>query len=456
MATCLRLFVAIVLTNGLAATGRAEPTRESATYQRIKAHLKSVRAIDTHDHLHPYDKLPAVVETAEGRRVNLAGLWLNSYFRTVNPLTAWQPGQSFGDWWRLAKHDFDNARSMSVYRYLLPAFQDLYNVDFNSITDEQAQELNARVMKNYQDERWIYEVVGRRANIDLMFNDQNWSRFEFKTDYDFTVQVMNINTLVDGFHPEEFKIASSDAYAYAKKKGLPAATLDDYLRVIEALVRDAKEHGVVCLKSTLAYTRELNYALVTHEQAAAAFGKQRAELTPQQVKDFEDFIMWQLVKLSAQYELPFQMHTGWGRIQGSNPILLTNLIEANPKTKFLLFHGGYPWVSESAVLAARHRNVWLDSNWLPTLNYTMAKRAYHEWLDGVPSNKILWGGDCNNAEGIYGATETTRRCLAEVLTEKVVRGDLLESHALRIGEQILRENALALFPQLKVRLQAGK
>ena len=41
--------------------------------------------------------------------------------------------------------------------------------------------------------------------------------------------------------------------------------------------------------------------------------------------------MWRLVELSARHELPFQIHTGQGRIQGSNPMLLVDLIEANPR-----------------------------------------------------------------------------------------------------------------------------
>jgi len=64
----------------------------------------------------------------------------------------------------------------------------------------------------------------------------------------------------------------------------------------------------------------------------------------------------------------------------------------------------------------------------------------------------MWGGDCNHGEGIYGSTELTRQCISEVLAEKVDRGDLLEEHANRIGRQIMRDNALELFPQLKDRL----
>jgi predicted TIM-barrel fold metal-dependent hydrolase len=229
------------------------------------------------------------------------------------------------------------------------------------------------------------------------------------------------------------------------------------LTVLDRLFQEAKEKGAVCLKTTLAYQRSLQFENVPKDRAAQAFGQPRKNLTEDQVRDFEDFIMWRLVELSAKYNLPFQIHTGDARIQGSNPMLLVDLIAANPRTKFILFHGGFPWVGETGVIVLRHgSHVWIDSCWLPTLSYTMAKRAFHEWLEMMPSNKIMWGADCNHAEGIYGATEFTRRCLAEVLAEKVDRGDLLEEHARRIGQQILRDNALELFPQLKERLWKRK
>jgi uncharacterized protein len=168
-------------------------------------------------------------------------------------------------------------------------------------------------------------------------------------------------------------------------------------------------------------------------------------------------LMWHLAGLSARHNLPFQIHTGDARIQGSNPMLLVDYIEANPRTRFILFHGGYPWVGETGAIAARFPNhVWVDSCWLPTISYHMAKRAFHEWLDVMPSSKILWGADCNHAEGIYGATVMTRRCLAEVLAERVERKELTPEHARTIGRQILRDNALALFPAINERLWKTK
>jgi predicted TIM-barrel fold metal-dependent hydrolase len=423
----------------------------------LKTALDAIPAIDTHDHLWPFDRLPGYVETQAGKGMNLAGLWRNSYFPGVHPLTPWAPGTSFAVWWQKAKYDFEDARATSVYRYQLPAFADLYGVDFDNITSEQARELDERIFAHYQNPSWLFEVITERANIELMFNDPYWNRLEFKIAYPFGVLVFNVTTLVSGFHSSEFKQASDDPYHFARAEGLEAESLDDYLAVLDRLFQKAKTAGAACLKTTLAYQRTLRFENVPKERAARAFGHRRSELSSAEVKAFEDFIMWRLVELSAKYELPFQIHTGHGRIQGSNPMNLVDLIEANPRTKFILFHGGFPWVGETGIILMRHRaHVWLDSVWMPTLSYATAKRAFHEWLDVMPSSRIMWGGDANHAEGIYGATEMTRRCLAEVLAERVDSGDLREEHALKIGRQVLRDNALALFPQLQDRLWKHK
>ena len=442
---------------GLILAGCAAPAGRAGTCGRIRAALDAVPAIDTHDHLWPFDRLPGYVETDKGRGMTLAGLWRNSYLGWYNPIAPWKAGGTFDEWWPRAKDNFDDVRASGFYRYQLPAFRDLYGVDFDRITEAEARRLNDRIFENYRDARWLHHVVTERANIELMFNDPYWGRFAFTTSYPFEVIVFNVTTLVRGFHPSEFTSEWDDPFAFAKKEGLPAATLDEYLAVLEGLFRKAKAAGAVCLKTTLAYQRSLRFENVPKERAARAFGRPKKELTADEVRDFEDFVMWRLVELSARHELPFQIHTGHARIQGSNPMLLVDLIEANPKTKFILFHGGWPWTGETGAILTRHgSHVWIDSVWLPTISFTAAKRAFHEWLEVMPSDRILWGADCNHGEGIYGATELTRRALAEVLAEKVERGDLLEEHALRIGRQILRENALKLFPQLRERLWKHK
>lgn len=445
----------------LPAISLADDTRSTDTYKRIKAKITSIPAIDTHDHLWPSDRLPANLETKAGKQVNLAGLWRNNYLSGITPMSPWGPDDDFDSWWARGKNDFKNVRATSFYRYQLPAFKDLYGVDFDRITDAEAKKLNDRIVANYKDPRWLYEVVTERANIELMFNDTYWNCHGFEPSYPWEVVVFNVTRLVRGFHPAEFEArgpwAGDDPYAFAKKHGLPTDSLDDYLAVLNRLFVEAKDKGIVCLKCTLAYQRTLRFENVSKEKAAAVFGRRQAQLSAEETKAFEDFIMWRLCELSAKFELPFQIHTGQARIQTSNPMNLVDLIEAHPKTKFILFHGGYPWVGETAVIGQKNwRHVWIDSVWLPMLSYSTAKRAFHEWLDAFPSNRIMWGADCNNAEGIYGATEFHRMCLAEVLAERVTAGDLTEEHALQIGRQIMRDNALELFPQLSERLWKHK
>ena len=51
-------------------------------------------------------------------------------------------------------------------------------------------------------------------------------------------------------------------------------------------------------------------------------------------------------------------------------MLLVDFIEANPGTKFILFHGGFPWIGETGAIVLTElchaKNVWLDSVFIPT------------------------------------------------------------------------------------------
>ena len=444
---CSWAFAALV-----AAGAAAQDVKETPAYRRIKAAIDAAPAVDSHDHLRPMELFPRD-PTPNGPQVTLHSIWAASYFSWTSRVGDWPEGRRFDDWWTEAKPVFANARPPSVYRYLLPAWKDLSGVDFDAITDEQARALDEQIRRNYADPKWPAEVV-RRANIELMLIDPYWARLDLDHCFPrepFAVPVLNVTTLLSAHHPGNLD-DPSNPFWFARKHGLKIDGFDDYLAVVGAIFDKAVAVRAVCLKSTQAYLRDLRYANVPKDRALRAWGKSPREVAPEDRRDFEDFMMWHLVNLSARYGLPFQIHTGQARIQGSNPILLADLIEANPRTTFILFHGGYPWVGETAVMAQRFKNVYIDSNWLAQLSYTTARRAYQEWLDAVPSNRILWGADNTYPEALYGATATTRQCIAEALAEKVVRGELREEDACRVARQIIRENALELFPSLRDRL----
>ena len=277
-----------------------QPTRETATYRRLKTALDAIPAIDTHDHLWPFDRLPGHVETERGQGMNLASLWRNSYFTGVHPLTPWTPGMSFTVWWDKAKHDFDDARATSVYRYQLPAFADLYNVDFDRITDAQARDLDERIFAHYQDQSWLYHVITERANIELMFNDPYWGRLEFKTRLPVRRPgLQRHDARLTASTPPSSSRPATIPTASPRRKGSRSSRSTTIWSCSTRLFQKAKAAGAVCLKTTLAYQRTLRFENVPKDRAARAFGRPRSELTPPEIKDFEDFIMWRLVELSA-------------------------------------------------------------------------------------------------------------------------------------------------------------
>ena len=171
-----------LLASAVVATVSAQSidAKKTDTYRRLKAHLDATPAIDTHDHIPPFDLIRGRVETERGFGMTLQSLWQSSYYTWFNPLTAWPKSGKFEDWWAQASRDFDNARATSFYRYQLPAFIDLYGIDFDTITDAQARTLNERIFDNYRDQKWTYEVITERANIELMVMDPYWNRLGFE------------------------------------------------------------------------------------------------------------------------------------------------------------------------------------------------------------------------------------------------------------------------------------
>lgn len=422
--------------------------KKRPVYGRLRAAIDAVRAIDTHDHLRPVDELPSRRPGDNGVESTLCTLLRGSYLPRIANVPDWSPDRPFNEWWASTSPILANVRAAGFYRYMLPAYRDLYGVDFDDVSADEAAQLSDRIAANHRSADWVEHVVVERANIELMLVDPFWARTTVVRTHRFVVPVLRVDTWITGSHPSRFDNPLDSPYVYAERAGLPMETFDDYLAAVDACLERGRAADAVCLKTGLAYQRDLSFAQVSADDARRAYGRAPSEVSDKEQRDFEDFIFWRICALSVKHDLPLQIHTGNARVQGSNPLLLVDVIAGNPDTKFVLFHGGYPWVGETGAIAMRHRNVWIDSNWLPQISYTMAKRAFQEWLEVVPADRILWGGDNVHVEGIYGATVTMRRCLAESLAEKVERGELRENDAARIGRQIMRENALSLFPRL--------
>ena len=174
------------------------------------------------------------------------------------------------------------------------------------------------------------------------------------------------------------------------------------------------------------------------------------EITPEEVKAFQDHIIYYITDLVDELNLVFQIHTGvqttWGNIPDSNPLHLIPLIRNHPSTRFDLFHAGYPYSREIGMLGKHYPNVWLNMAWMYVITMEGSRQSLSEWIDLVPGDRILgFGSDVHFPEFVYGHLVMARSCIVDILSEKVKRDFISEEVAMDLVNKMLRENAVELY-----------
>lgn len=225
--------------------------------------------------------------------------------------------------------------------------------------------------------------------------------------------------------------------------------LDDYLILIDSVLNIFKSNGAVCLKNVLAYSRSIDFEDIDYATASKIFNK-TVPRDMMEIKHLQDFIFHHIVQQSVKLGLPVQIHTGYlagnsGWLDNGQPMKLLNLFIKYPEAKFILFHGGYPWTGDYVALGKQFSNVYLDLVWLPQISKTEAIHTFHEMLDAVPYNKIMWGGDVLIIDDAVGSLELGKEVVATVLSERVKNGRMTEDVALDVASSVFNDNAVELF-----------
>jgi len=426
--------------------------QEAATYQNILEFTDNIKVINTHEHqrqpkdfgldtidLHFYHLLHATylmqdVISAGGIRLELDSLW----------------ALDINEGWGMYGDLLNYTRSTSYYGHFVKGFQQLYDFDELYFTEENILELSKQIKVNYDDYPGWFDESFEKAGFELMFLDRFWNSLELSTDQHFA-QLFHINQLV--LQADNRPVPGEDLppiYAKASEDGFKIDTFDDYLEYCDYLFQKNVENHAVCVKNSLAYSRTLDYAEVSFEEADKLFSMPSGSISWDEAKPLQDYMFHWIIKKSIEYDLPIQIHTGYlagdgNYLENSNPLDLNNLFIDYPEAKFILFHGGYPWTSEYIALGKMFPNVYLDLVWLPQISREKAVLALDEILDCVPYNKLFWGGDCAFIEESTGSLEFGKSVVAETLSKRVERDLLTEDVAYDIVKRIFRENAVEVF-----------
>ncbi len=347
--------------------------------------------------------------------------------------------------WDIYGEAIDYTRNTSFYGSFLEGFRKLYGFNDPYFTKKNISVLSTRIENNYEDyESWFDEAF-HQAGFDLMFVDQFFNPFNTELDDRYFALVFHINTLIYmvRMRPED------GAYRYRlfelSLDGFNIENLADYLEFCNYLFGKNIESRALAVKNSLAYSRTLEYEDVPYETAYMLYEKHPARRTTAENKKMEDFMFHWIIQRCIEYDLPIQIHTGIADGDHGNPVKLNNLLRKYPDAKFVLFHGGFPWTGEYAMLGKQFRNVYLDLVWLPQLSREEAVSALDVMLDCVSYNRFFWGGDCFYIEESTGALEFGKDVVAEVLAKRIERGLLTEEVARDIIRKIFRENAIKVF-----------
>jgi hypothetical protein len=419
-------------------------------FDSLYDHIKSLKIIDTHEHL-PF-------ESERSATMDVLEEWLIHYFN-CDLVSA---GLSDDDLARVrnSKHDilsrwkivepyWHAAENTGYGRSLAIAARDIYGI--NQINENTIGELN-RLFSASRDRGGHYNhVLKEKSDIALSIRDSMAMPYK-ETDDPF---VFTMRT--DGFIcPTHYSHIRGTAAAV----GMTVHTLADWMDVTRRHIEKylVEKTRVVCLKCGLAYHRTLRFEKVTYAEAEKAFNELFAD---NNLPDWRppvktatvlaDWMMHFVCKIADEHKLVYQIHTGLQEGNGnviydSNPTLLTNLLLEYSNARFDIFHMGYPYVMELGNLAKNFRNVYIDMCWGHIISPEAARRAIVEWLDAVPANKIsAFGGDYAFIDGVYGHQYLARQNVATALAQKVTDGTISLSRAEEIATWMFIDTPKRLF-----------
>jgi len=347
--------------------------------------------------------------------------------------------------WKELKPYIEKVRNTIYYRYLLIALRDLYGLEDEEIDDSNWKKISECIREKSKDHlKWSLAVLDKmkvhRVILDI-------SGTNVPND-----KIIKDERLIHVVRMDEFVYAGPTWMSIVKNfTDEKVHSFDEYLNVLDMAFKAAKKAGAIAIKSTMAYIRDLNFENVAKADAEKVFNKDLDKASQDEKRVFQDYMMHLVCQKCAEYKLPIQIHTGiqagnFNTITNARPTLLTNLFQKYPDVRFDLFHAGYPYIQEAGVLAKYFPNVYLNACWLAHISPSAYKRGLNEWLEVVPSNKILaWGGDHGILEHSYASLKLAKGLISEVLATKVATGYFSEKIALSVAERIVGGNAIELY-----------
>ncbi len=416
----------------------------TALYASLRAEIGSIPCINSHSHLLPEaERLATVVDAlslfghaypaADLRAAGMTQQLLDEICDVDQPLEArWQ---RFAPYW-------SRIRLTGYSRCLRIGFADL--LGFDDLRADTVGPLSAALAAHAQP-GFYARVLRERANIRC--------------------SVVNMEDLVDVdralFLPlprlNRFSMLRTAAQVQAIEADYAASItcLADHVALIDRVCQDWRQAGVAGIKLSQSYHRRMDFSARDAVAAAAVFadllrGDYGGLESPAGCL-LEDYLVFECCRAASDADLTIQFHQGmragnYGGLEGASPAPLTPLLQNFRQARFDLSHAGFPYLREGAVLGKTFPNVYLNMSWIHIISPFGARLDLREWLEMVPTNKIIaFGDDLAHVEAVYGHAQMARDNFAHVLAQMIQERRLSESEAVDVARAAFHDNPAHIY-----------
>ncbi len=392
--------------------------------QTLVAEMGRMQVIDAHEHLPPEKDLtsrPADIFTR-----------IFAHYSLTNIETAGLPdargvildeARPLGERWAAFKPFLAAAQDTGYVRAARIAARDLFGVD--DINDRTYVTLSERIQA--ANTPGVYErILKRKCGIQRVLNQGTWD----DGPRGYCVRVHR------GFIDYGWGSGRELCGIYRRWKERHGGDFPDLDSWVSFWLSEVVREGCVGLK----FGGRVTSDVLSPDDSAHLFGKVRdGSLTDEEAKRFCPWLAQKAMEKAPEHELVVAVHCGlnwccWQDFALNSPMRVIPLLLRYRRTTFDLYHAGIPWVREMAVVGNQYPNAHLNLAWTHQISPYMTEHALTEWLDLVPTNKIIgFGGDYHcGPEKTYGALVLARENIARALAERVARGQMKESRAVEV------------------------
>lgn len=415
----------------------------------LTEHAASLRLYDTHQHTRLEPQPPG----GPGLWGLLSGPYVYASFHLAGaPLDAFatRPETVEAEWAVFAPY-LPAVETCCYFRHTWEGMQRALGIEAPTLTAQVYAEVDSLLRAAQAQPGWGKRLLQEIAGVERALLDSFWEPIYLDENTDLFDPVLRVNGFVMCPWEGNADHNNNSYWRYLDLLGVEISDFTSFLGLYDAMLERHLKAGAKAIKLALAYDRRIEFLPVDYKTAERIWQAGPQAATPDQVTALQDYLCYYAVGEASRRGLPVQIHTGI--LEGLrnyqpahvSPTLLVPLITAFPQARFDLFHAGFPYARELAVMALEFPQVWADICWVPLVSQAAAVQILEEWIDILPGNKILWGSDCVNPVVTLGATIFGRRVVVEAVARRAEAGGLSEKQAKRLVGAILRENARELF-----------